>query len=64
MTRKEAIEVANSRPRGYDLQWGVYKSNNEYVIAPASFMKRHPDMDYIYITKGKYCGDNYKEVSK
>ncbi len=51
MTLKEAIEEANSRPRNSNLQWYVCEWNDGYCINPSSYMKRFPDVKYVYSTE-------------
>jgi hypothetical protein len=52
MTKKEAIRLANSKPRNRKLQYYVIKWNGEYAIAPSSYIERNPDVEYVYVTSG------------
>jgi len=51
MTKSEAIEAADSKPRNENLRYYVCKWNNGYIIHCSSYMKRNPHIKYIYKTK-------------
>jgi hypothetical protein len=53
MTKREAIKLANSKPRNQRLQYYVIKWGRGYALAPSSYMKRHPDTEYVYVTQGE-----------
>lgn len=52
MTLEEAITIVNSKPINPWMAYGVYKMNDGYVMASTSFIKRFPDIDYVYMCKG------------
>ena len=53
MTLEEAIIIVNSKGINPWSAWGVYAMNDGYVMADTSFMKRFPDIDYVYTRKGE-----------
>ena len=52
MTLEEAITLVNSKGISPWTAWGVYAMNDGFVIADTSYMKRFPDVDYVYVRKG------------
>ena len=56
MTLKQAIKIANSKPRNIGLQYFVCKWNNGYCINSTSYMKRFPSTKYEYATVGIVYG--------
>ncbi len=53
MSKREAIKLANSRPRNKDLQWYVIKHGTGYSIASTSYIKRNPNVKWVYKTEGE-----------
>lgn len=52
MTKEEAIELANSKPRNEKLQYFVIKWNDGYAIVTSSYIERNPQVKYVYKTEG------------
>ena len=53
MTLEEAIAVVDSKGISPWTAWGVYAMCGQgYVIADTSYMRRWPDIDYVYVRKG------------
>ena len=52
MTLEEAIEEANSRSTNFNLNYYVHKWNDGYAIAPTSYVKKFPNIEYVYSTGG------------
>lgn len=50
MTLEEAIAEVNTRSRNINLQWVVSKWNDGYIIHSSNFIKRHPEVEYVYST--------------
>jgi len=52
MTLEEAIEIIDSKGINPWMAWGVIKWNDGYCIVTSDHMKRHPDLEIVYIKKG------------
>ena len=50
MTLDKAIQIVNSRSRNINLQWIVYKFNNECAICSSSYYKRNLNIEILYTT--------------
>jgi hypothetical protein len=50
VTLEEAIKHANSHSRNINLQWFVCKWNDGYIVHSSSYMRRHPDVKFVYST--------------
>lgn len=50
MTFDQAIAEVENRPRNINLQWFISKWNDGYIIHPSSYIKRHPETQYVYST--------------
>lgn len=53
MTLCEAIKIVDSKGITPWMAWGVLKWNGDYVICDTSYMKRFPDLPYVYVRKGE-----------
>lgn len=50
MTLDEAIKIADSKPKNQNLHWYVSEWNDGFIIHSSTYMKMHPEVDYIYST--------------
>jgi hypothetical protein len=50
MTLKEAKKEVNSRSMNANLQYFISEWNDGYIIHCSSYMRRHPDTEFVYST--------------
>ena len=49
----KAINVIKSRGLTPWMAYAIIKRNNDYIICDTAYIKRFPNLEYVYMKKGK-----------
>ncbi len=65
MTLVEAIKIVRELPININLNYYVFEENkDDYVIASTSFIRKHPDIKWIFTTNEKEAHKNASLTKK
>lgn len=58
LTKEEAIKLVNSKPKNNWLHYYVCKWNDGYCINDSTYMKRNPNVKYVYVSEHSQTAQN------